>query len=392
MSTDLLDDLARLGTLLERMSSSITAEQIIISRATRSAPSEPDRHSAIRSVSVDDESAVVVAFPGDHTAPRARIRIAAMIALVAAALAGVVWISANRTPDQLPASRTDPLAPSETPDKIDLYPVLDPSDMPIEMPDNKIGGTWANSTEDQGWGGVVGVPAGADGVPTSVIQVSVFPVGFSSTWPAAVPGRRAGVSEGTWEGGTTLLWSVDGAPLTMAGTDPDLMYELIDHVRPVTAATTRGGYELMSPLPGGLVELDVPRHRPAMWFPGIGDVDDSGTLNLYMDGQSPLILIGSGDTDVAAVSIGSYRGFVGSRDGHTDLVFATSTDESVFMSSTVLNRAQLIAVAMKIRFVDEAAWREHYGVDWGGHTTDAPLDGASGPIVITATTSPSSSG
>ena len=249
------------------------------------------------------------------------------------------------------SSRTDPALDSrpfrrrpccavDDSDRIDLYPVLTTGDVPVGMPDNTIVAGWGYSGQDQGWSGIVGIPATNGGPPTAVIAITAFPAGWDDPSGLPVqPGRRPDVTESRAgdDGVVRLNWSIGDQVVLVAGHDVGLQYELLDHIRPIAAAGSRGGYDLLGPLPGDLVELDPPRHQPPMSTPTIGDDDDSGTLNVSVDTISPLTLLIGGDTDLATASIGGYSGIVATRDDYTDLAFAIATDETVFMSSKVLS-------------------------------------------------------
>ena len=221
--------------------------------------------------------------------------------------------------------------------------------------------------------GIIGAPSSAPGgAPTSLTQVQAMPA--SSPYNAqSIPGRREGVRESTQDGISSLYWEVDETRFVTMGPDIELLYDLIDRIRAIEPTTDRGGYEFVGGLPTGIVELDPPRPLTVGWFPGISDSAESARLSLYMDDQSPLQAMVQGGGDVRPVTINGHPGYISTRNGSVvSLAFAVAADETVLISYSPYPEEELIAIAERIEFTDEATWRERYGVTWGNGQGDPP--------------------
>ncbi|MFT3852279.1 MAG: hypothetical protein QM733_06035 [Ilumatobacteraceae bacterium] len=351
-STELFDDLAQLGARLARTTPPVTADEIVRAVVgTEGASSESGNETTI----------VPLAPRRRATVTRRRVVVLTLAAAVLVAIVATVTI-ARRDTSAPPASPPSVLVPSPDPARIDSFPFLDDADLPTALRKVGIGGTFSQATEDGGWGGFVGVPAPDDGLPTKLTTIVAWPPGWQ--WPGgpevALEGRRPDVTELRWTGSRimTLQWSVGDRYVTVTGDsgDVDVLYELLDHVELVND----GGYVLRAPLPAGLTELVPPLPSGPMVMPGLGDGDDSGTFNLSVLPQSPFNVLIGDDTDAKPVTINGHQGIVATRGEYTDIAFPIWTDESVYLSSRVLSRDELIAVARKVRFTDRQTWIDRY--------------------------------
>ncbi len=295
-------------------------------------------------------------------------------AVAAAGLIGVFSIGSLRSADEtgvIPSVQPEPtLRPSLHPELIDAYPILR-----WNGPET-IYGSFSYHSDDQGWGGTVGI-VDASGTPITAIKISVFPPGYS-TFPDATPGRIDGVGE-TAVGGNfvTLTWAMDGRPLTMVGDNLDLMYELIGHIEPERVTPSTRGYALRGDLPGGLVELAVPQHRVAMRNPTIATDDGQSNRFDISVQDAPLIesLVGGELAGLESVTINGFHGYTSTHPGsygtHRVLALAISTDETLLVSSETMSFAELQAVAEQIELADEATFAATYAL---GSTSAVLLD------------------
>lgn len=280
-------------------------------------------------------------------------------ALVLAALAGMTSLALVRDREMTSATRvtTDSsLEPSPSPDRIDAYPILEgPGDLAAT-----VRGGYANRVGDQGWGGTVGREHGI-GPPTSIVGVQVFPPGVRP-FPEAEPGPRADVTEMRFDDGiTTLIRVADGVPIVVTGDDPDLLYEVVGLVRPNSSSPRRDGYRFAGPLPAGLSELEPPHHVVPMLVPTL--TTDDGRLDVEVgDGPVLAALAGAGVTDLVAVSVNGRPGYRAAT-GRSIVALALSSDETLVMSSNEMSIGELMAVAARVSFTDQATWERRYGVD-----------------------------
>ena len=413
MQSDLFDDLARLGASLTDEMVPINAAEVI-GRTSRTSDDD-DAPSAAATADV-----VVVPLHRPHTTRSPRWLRSAAVGLAAAAIAGVVWVSVDRRGDQpgqtpvdgpvtvatdVPTTEptdvatTEPtsvvetpsteapvvdpttsvptgpgLQPSATPGVIDAFPVLDPSDLPAADSDIVIVGGWTQTVGDSGWMGLVGVAAtGPDRAPTSLTRVQAMPVALPYT-PPSVPGRRDGIREGVpFDGRSSLFWEAGPIRFVLTGPDIELMYDLVDRVQAIEPNAGRGGYEFVGDLPPCIVELDPPRRQTAGWIPGIYDSREAERLSLYVDDQSPLQTMIDTGGDVRPVTVNGHPGYISSRNGSVvGLAFAIASDETVQISISPYSESELLAIAERIQFVDEATWRDHYDVRWGNGLGDPP--------------------
>lgn len=287
---------------------------------------------------------------------RASIRAGALGLAAVATVTGLAWARQVRTHEAPAASQpgSASLGPSATVDRIDAYPV-------IEWPGDPIPGVGAGYSfhdDDQGWGGAIGVihPGGA---PTSIIAIHTFPIGWDTSFPDSKPGRVAGVEATTvTNGNTTLSWKVGDIPVVVTGGDIELIYQLVDVVRPIESTPQRGGYDFNGPLPAGLVELEVPNHRIPMRTPTLSTND--GTFGVAVE-QGPLLstLAGGGYTKLEPISINSLNGYR-STVGAPTIGLALSTDETLYIYGQNLTLEQLTDLAQHVTITDEVAWRARY--------------------------------
>lgn len=300
---------------------------------------------------------------GSHSKPSSTIHHWLTGAVAAAGLIGIFSLAALRSADEtevIPSVQPGlVLQPSLHPDVIDAYPILN-----WDGPET-IYGSFSRNSDDQGWGGTVGI-VDAIGTPTTAINISIFSPGYS-TFPNATPGPIDGVGE-TAVGGNfvTLTWTVDGRPLTMVGDNLDLMYELIGHIELEAGPEITRGYVLVGDLPGGLTELAVPRHRVAMRNPMIStDVHQSTDFGIAV-WAAPLIemLVGGELTELESVTINGLHGYASTHRGpygtYRVLALAVSTDETLHVSSETMTFVELRELAEQIELADEATFEATY--------------------------------
>jgi hypothetical protein len=278
------------------------------------------------------------------------------VGMAAAASVALVVVMSNRADPAADAPQSPPavLQPSANPDRIDSYPIID-----WKGPD-VLYGYRSVRTEDQGWGGSIGV-VDATGTPSVLVAIAAFPVGWV-TFPDAQTGRVAGVGETRFDGGVTLSWSVGDIPFTMVGDDLDLMYQLIEHIEPIAGGTDRGGYRFVGGLPGGLSELEAPQHRVPMRTPSVNTEGVRGVLSMSVeDGPILATLAGGGVLKPQSITINGLHGYR-STTGRPVIVLAPATDETLWLSSETMTFEELQGVAERVQLVDEATFRAKYNV------------------------------
>jgi hypothetical protein len=291
---------------------------------------------------------------GKRTCRPTTARVLASALAVAASVALVVVMTSRADPAADPLlSPPAVLRPSANPDRIDSYPIVDWKGPGV------LYGYHSDRTEQQGWGGSIGV-LDVSGTPSVLVAIAAFPVGWV-TFPDARPGRVAGVGETGLDGGVTLSWSVGDIPFTMVGDDLDLMYQLIDHIEPVLGRADRGGYRLVGELPGGLSELEAPQHRVPMRTPSV-NTEGSGVLSMSVeDGPILTTLAGGGVLKPQPITINELHGYRSTR-GRPIIVLELATDEALWISSNTMTFDELKNVASRVQLVDEAAFRAKYNV------------------------------
>ena len=73
------------------------------------------------------------------------------------------------------------------------------------------------------------------------------------------------------------------------------------------------------------------------------------------------------------VTINGHPGYISTRNGTVvSLAFEVAADDTVLISYSPYHEEELIAIAERIEFTDEATWRERYGVTWGNGQGDPP--------------------
>ena len=236
------------------------------------------------------------------------------------------------------------------------YPIVNWPGDPLP----NVGAGYGTHDDDQGWEGTIGVPH-ADDAPISVVAVHVFPVGWDTSFPDSRPGRVADVEETTVNNdNTTLTWKVGVTPVVVSGNDVDLLYQLVDLIDPIDATVQRGGYQFNGPLPNGLSEFGPPYHRIAMRSPIVST--DDGTFSVGVE-QGPILdaIVGGGITMLDRVTINGLNGYK-STTGDPTIALAITTDETLYLSTSVLTMEQLTAIANGVTITDDATWRAHYGL------------------------------
>jgi hypothetical protein len=290
---------------------------------------------------------------------RARYRAGAVGIAAMTTIGGVAWArSTRRAAPTAGLAGSAALAPSANPDRIDAFPIVD------SVPG--VGASYGVSTTDQGWSGTVGIPA-PDGAPSSIIGIQAFPLGFDTSALPTTPGRVAGVSEDSLTGGMTRLsWKVGEQAMSLFGDNADLMYQLVDIIKPIAPTPTRGGYTFTTTLPGGLVEIDAPYHLVPIANPMVDTNDTAHTFAASVV-HGPLLstFLLEGQPHCRPITINGRPGYQ-STAGTPTIVIGLSSDETLFVNSETFTMDQLVSVAKRITITDEATWRAHY------HITDQP--------------------
>jgi hypothetical protein len=286
---------------------------------------------------------------------------AGLIGLAATvAIGGLVWVQHERettTPrSNQPTTSSSALAPSPTPNRIDAYPVIT---WPAE-PSPVIHATHIKLDEDLGWRGAIGIPRPGE-APTTIIAVEVFPAAYEP-FLAGLKGRIAGVfEETTWDGSTSLTTTANGFTVVVTGDDVDLLYEIVATVEPVVSDDQLDGYTFDSALPAGLVELEPPQHRMAMTFPAMSVGD--GLFGVRIEQGAALSVLGG--RDVATITVNGRHGYR-SISGPPTVAIAVSTDETLYLTSTIVDIEQLMEIAQRVTLVDESTWVALYDPYWPG--------------------------
>ena len=323
-----------------------------LTRALHRRDSELTVHDELDAILNDD--LIVRSTPqGDTQSRRPLLLAVAAVSMVVVGAGGLIW--AQRTHDTPTATSNQPtpavsvLAPSLTPDRIDAYPVID-------WPGEPIPGVYASHgshDDDQGWGGTIGVRS-AEGTPTTIVGVHVFPTGFTP-FPDATQGPIPGILENLGDGITSLTTTIGGFPVVVAGDDIDLLYDVVTTVEPAVSGDQLDGYTFSGPLPSGLVELESPQHRVPMVVPALWT--DDGTFSVAIEQGAVLTnLVGR---EVESITINGRDGYR-TTSGPPTIVVAVSTDESLYVASTIVDMEELADIARNITIVDESTWDDLY--------------------------------
>ncbi len=302
---------------------------------------------------LNDELVVRSTPHGDTRARRPLLLAVAAVSMVVVGAGGLIWAQRARDTPTATSNRPTPglsvLAPSVTPDRIDAYPV-------INWPAEPIPGVYASHgshDDDQGWGGTIGVRS-LDGTPTTIIGVHVFPTGFTP-FPDATPGRNPGILENLGDGITSLTTTIGGFPVVVAGDDIDVLYDVVDLVEPTVVDDQLDGYTFSGSLPSGLVELEAPQHRLPMVVPALWTHDDTFSVAI----EQGAVLTNLVGRQVEPITINGRNGYR-TTSGTPTIVIAVSTDETLYLASTIVDIEQLTDIADNITFVDESTWDDVY--------------------------------
>lgn len=327
-------------------------EQLTI--ALRRRDSELTVHDELDAILNDD--LIVRSTPqGDTQARRPLLFAVAAVSMVVVGAGGLVWAQRTRDTPTATSNRPTPglsvLAPSPTPDRIDAYPV-------INWPAEPIPGVHASHgshDDDQGWVGTIGRRS-PDGAPTTIVGVHVSATG-QHPFPDAAQGRIPGVLEQPFGDGTTsLTTTVDGFAVVVNGDDIDILYDVLSAVEPIVRDGQLDGYNFSSALPTGFAELEPAQRRVPMVTPYLS-TNDGAALSVTID-QDPALSFLAG-REVDPITINGRSGYR-SNSGTPTIVIAISTDETLYISSTIIDIEQLTDIAQNITFVDESTWNDLY--------------------------------
>lgn len=319
---------------------------------------------------------------------RQTVRTIGVAACLLVAIGGLVLVSRNQdstapavepsiTPTDTRPTTTleatgaaDTLSPSATPDRIDAFPI-------INWPADPVADVYASYGErhsDQGWTGAIGTLGSGD-VPQSVIGINVFPQNSPMpVLPDATPGSRSDVYESSGPNGTiTLNRLVDGHPVLVIGSDSELLYEIVNLVRPQSASDSVEGYAFSGPLPEGLTQIAAPYHRTPMSVPILST--DDGTFSVSVQDGPLLGMLGAGPTmQFEPVTIGRLNGYQ-SINGNALIALALNSDETLMLQSSVMSLDELTEIAGHITLTDHATWVAQYdpvGTDAATPPTTTP--------------------
>jgi hypothetical protein len=262
-----------------------------------------------------------------------------------------------------------PAPGSLVPTRVSLFPYLPEDAIPVE------GGrsTYANygyshagvETPGSSWSGAV-APGGEVGTGDDIlIWVADRAIAALGGLPT-VDGRVEGVSEYDFGDGVQLFTERDGVSISVQGGDKDVLYSLIEEVRPLVADGVLGGYELVGELPAGLAVTAAPY--------GIGietgstpSVQVGRSMSLQVDrapvnivlvregGPFELVSTPLGDTWFSAREFSEipgqtvYTAVVGLEDGTT-----------LWAQSQFLTEDEFLRALGSVQLVDRATWEAIY--------------------------------
>ena len=300
-----------------------------------------------------------------HRRRRAAGRAAHAALAAVAVVGGLVWVGNVRGPDpssaDQPAATPTALDPSANPDAVDVHPVVD-------WPGEPIPGVYASYGEhddDQGWGGAIGLPGVGDKGPSSIVGVRVFPPGYDDGLPGgrvfsdAPPGRLPDTFELHYDGGTTVVSTVDDHPVVVFGADVDLLYEIAELVEPVEVDGQLTGYRFTSPLPAGVAELEAPQSAAPARLPGLSTQDGTTFVASIQQGGPLYNLTSVGSDRIEAITVNGRSGYRTTAPTPT-ITIAVSAELTLFLTSTTLTIDQLTDIARNVRLVDESTWNDTY--------------------------------
>jgi hypothetical protein len=324
-----------------------------LTAALRRRDTELTVHDELDAILNDD--LIVRSTPPRHTRARRPLLLAVAAASVVVVGAGaLIWAQHTRNTPTATSNRPTPgvsvLAPSPTPDQIDAYPVINWPAKPIPG----VHASHGSHDDDQGWVGTIG-RSSPDGTPTTIIGVHVFPKGVTP-FPDATQGRTPGILENLGDDITSLTTTINGFSVVVAGDDINLLYDIVATVEPTVVDDQLDGYTFSRSLPSGLVELEPPQHSVPMVTPYLS-TDDGTTLSVTIEQGAVLSnLVGR---NVEPITINGRNGYR-TTSGTPTIVIAVSTDETLYISSTIVDIDQLTDIANNITLVDQSTWDDLY--------------------------------
>ena len=262
-----------------------------------------------------------------------------------------------------------PAPGSLVPTRVSLFPYLPEDAIPVEGG----GSTFATYGYDQAgvetpgssWIGAVG-PGGEVGTGHDVVIQVADPAIALLGRPPTVDGRVEGVSEYDFGDGAQLFTERDGVSISVQGSDKDVLYSLIEQVRPLVDDGVLGGYELVGELPAGLAVTAAP-YGVGIETGSTPFVQVGNTMSLRVDrapvnfvlategGPFELVSTPLGDTWISAREFSEipgrtvYTAVVGLEDGTT-----------LWAQSQFLTQDEFLNALGAVQLVDRAAWEAIY--------------------------------
>lgn len=285
---------------------------------------------------------------------------------------GAEWASmlaVVEPPVASPSPETGLLQPgSRIPTGVQLFPVVD-EQVVNGGPAEGIRATYgyfagADDLVAAKWQGVIGRP-GIEAYQTAIV-VTVSERGAAEDLPV-VPGRRGGVGEYRFGSGTELRYEVDGFAIVLNGTDVDLLYELIDRLRPTVADGELTGFEVTEELPSGWDVLVAPIDRswragafPQLWV-------RSGAFRASISPTPMILQLAAWREAFEPVRVAGRAAMLLDRPNAqgpepSSMLLLTELDDGTTLNveGYGLSRADFLAAVAKIEFVDEQTWIERY--------------------------------
>jgi hypothetical protein len=181
-----------------------------------------------------------------------------------------------------------------------------------------------------------------------------------------VDGRVEGVSEYDSGDGVQLFTERDGVSISVQGSDKDVVYSLIEKVRPVVDDGVLGGYELVGELPAGLAVSAAP-YGVGIETGSMPFVALASAFYLQVD-RAPVDIVvarDGGPFELVSTPLGdawlSERGF-SEIPGQTvfSAVVGLEDGTTLWAQSQLLTKEEFLRALGSVQLVDRAAWEAIY--------------------------------
>ncbi len=268
--------------------------------------------------------------------------------------------AATPTMATLPDDGGLPEPGSVVPYRVTVFPMIDET----LVPDEGRGATYAFATyglagieiDGSHWIGTVG-PADWD-VPSDLVNVAVANDGLLEP-TLGEPVRDPDIVESRGESSIELRSTVDGIVVRVIGADTDVLYEVIEAIRPIIVDGRLDGY-VAEELPPGLTDLTGPIGTG--WPAGaIPIVNVHNALTMQVRPAAAITAIEAG-AHTERVDIAGRPGYLYTSPDSPYQMLNIEIDEhtTLTLNSGDLSRDQLLNIAAQVELVDQSTWNATY--------------------------------